>query len=163
MIQVLFVCLGNICRSPLAEALFHLHVRQAGLSSRLGCDSAGTNGYHVGERPDPRTRRNAQSHGLELPHRCRLLTADDFDRFDFIIGMDEQNIANIRSLCHRTTGHYPPDTQVMLLGYFDPQRDPDGPVPPVPDPYYQDEEAFEEVYQMIDRCMDPLLAWVTKR
>ncbi|MBC7892105.1 MAG: low molecular weight phosphotyrosine protein phosphatase [Sphingobacteriaceae bacterium] len=159
MIHVLFVCLGNICRSPIAEATFQQLVGEAGLSEKIDCDSAATHRYHLGDLPDPRTRRNAESHDLTFTHHCRLLKGEDFRRFDYVIGMDEGNLENIRAIAHRATGAYPSDEQVFLLRKFDPERDA-GPIPAVPDPFYDDEAAFEEVYQIVRRCNEQFLQFL---
>ena len=95
MINVLFVCLGNICRSPLAEGVFNSLIEARGLSNKIQCDSAGTGGWHVGELPDGRTIDVAQRHGIELSHRGRKFSREDFKLFDYIVAMDHDNLQDI--------------------------------------------------------------------
>lgn len=147
--RVLFFCLGNICRSPLAEGLFKKYLHQEGLSELIEVDSAGTSRYNLGERPDPRTLKNARLHGVELNHRARVLIEKDGEDFDLIIGMDEQNIkAAIQTLPASAHG------KLKLLRDFDPEGS-----GIVPDPWYGNEDGFEEVYQIVNRCMKPLVAY----
>lgn len=102
MIKVLFVCLGNICRSPIAEATFRELVQQRGLEDQISCDSAGTAGYHIGQLPDQRTMKNAEKHGLKLTHRGRKLSAADLDAFDHIVVMDEANFKDVNDFYYKT-------------------------------------------------------------
>lgn len=138
-IHVLFVCLGNICRSPLAEGVFHQLVEQEGLSHRFSIDSAGTSANHVGELADPRTRKNAESHGITLTHRARQLTTSDFSIYDYILVMDAENAKNARSIAPEMYHE-----KVQLLASFHPDRE----VHEVPDPYWGDARDFEQVYQL---------------
>lgn len=162
MLNILFVCLGNICRSPIAEATFRELVEERGLSGQIRCDSAGTHRYHLGDLPDPRTRRNAESHGLRLTHRCRCLSVEDFARFDYFVGMDEANLRNLRATAQRATGTEPPADRVFLLRKFDPLVPP-GPVPAVPDPYYEEDGVFEEVYQVVRRSGERFLNFLVQK
>lgn len=93
---VLFVCLGNICRSPMAEAIFRSQVEQAGLARMISCDSAGTGAWHIGKPPHPGTRRVLQKHSLATPHLARVVTQSDFTRFDYLIAMDRDNLRGSR-------------------------------------------------------------------
>ncbi|PMD96148.1 protein tyrosine phosphatase [Siphonobacter sp. BAB-5405] len=164
MINVLFVCLGNICRSPLAEALFKKAVQERGLSDQIYCDSAATSTYEIGNRPDHRTRRNAESHGLQLDHRAKQLRKSDFVDFDYIIGMDDSNFDNIQAMSHQFSGAYPRHEQVFLLRKFDPLVDTSSmTIPSLPDPYYEADEAFEEVYQIAERSTKKLLDWIVEQ
>jgi protein-tyrosine phosphatase len=149
-IRVLFVCLGNICRSPLAEGVFAGLVRERGLDNRIACDSAGTSGWHIGDRPDPRTIETAEKHGLRLDHLGRKFVSGDFQRFDYILAMDRQNYADIRSV----PGYreYDPERLKLMRDYDD--REPGG---DVPDPYYGGMDGFEQVYGILHRSCGRLL------
>src|SRR5262244_2724153 len=98
MVRVLFVCLGNICRSPMAEAVFAHKVRAAGLENKIEADSAGTGHWHLGEPPHPGTQRILRARNIAFDHSARLLTRDDLDAFDYILTMDEMNLRDVRSL-----------------------------------------------------------------
>lgn len=138
--RVLFVCSGNICRSPLAEAIFKSLVAEAGLSSRFVIDSAGTHGYHEGDQADPRTRRVGRLHGLEVDSIAREVISEDFDRFDLIIAMDRGHRRELlaRAGARRTA-------TIRLMREFDPHaRDQD-----VADPYYGGEHGFEAMYAVL--------------
>jgi len=148
MIKVLFVCLGNICRSPIAEATFRKIIEEKGLNNTIECDSAGTAGYHIGSLPDKRTIKNALSHGIGLTHRGRKISLDDFDEFQHIVVMDEANFRDVYELYFKTK-HFPPAAdKLFLLRDHDP--DTRG-ISEVPDPYYEQDSAFEEVFQIVSR------------
>ncbi len=155
---VLFVCLGNICRSPLGEALFVHHAQQRGVADRFRVDSCGLGDWHAGELADPRTRRVARKHGLELTHRARQIRpATDFDQFDLIVPMDA-------SVHHATLMLGSPKERTILMRRFEPtfQGDPHDPHDPlealdVPDPYTGAEADFEHVHEVVDRCCKRLL------
>ena len=137
MTSVLFVCLGNICRSPLAEGVFRATVENAGLSDRFLIDSAGTGAWHAGDPPDPRSIEVAARHGIDLTaQRARQVTDRDFTQFDFILAMDSNNLSTLKS---RTRKDHPG----LRLFLNSPPTD-------VPDPYYGGDDGFERVYQMID-------------
>ena len=159
MLSILFVCLGNICRSPVAEEVFRQLVAEAGLTDQIGCDSAGTSSYHLGQLPDIRTRQNALQHGLTLTHRARRMTGEDLARFTYIITMDEANYESVMKLTQRAVGLVHDDT-VFLLREFDPAVSDQ---PNVPDPYYEGPEVFEEVYQITHRCCGELLTYLRQR
>jgi protein-tyrosine phosphatase len=147
MIKVLFVCLGNICRSPLAEAIFNHKVRTLGLDQKISCDSAGTSDFHIGELPDERTIRCATKNGLPIHHRGRQINRTDFREFDYIIAMDDHNLRNLNNLKVRYNFA---DKQVFLMRNFVPE----GQGLPVPDPYYGAEEGFEEVFRILNEAID---------
>ena len=147
--KVLFVCLGNICRSPLAEVVFADLVRAEGLSGLITTDSAGTSDYHAGGSADPRAIQTAAHHGLELPHRSRHVQVGDFESFDRIIALDSQNSTDLRRLA-------PSERQrkkISLLRDWDPSGPGD-----VPDPYYGTLDDFEMVWHLCERSAPRLLA-----
>ena len=148
-VRILFVCMGNICRSPLAEGVFRHLVQRAGLESRFEIDSAGIGDWHAGELPDPRTRAVARSRGLTLDSRARQVVEHDLDRFDFVIAMDEDNLRGLSRLRARV----PTTTSVHRLREFDPEAD----ELDVPDPYYGGDDGFERVHDMIERSCAALL------
>ncbi|MDB5240177.1 MAG: protein tyrosine phosphatase [Spirosoma sp.] len=131
-------------------------VAEAGLSEQIQCDSAGTASYHLGQLPDRRTRENALEHGLTLTHHARRMIGEDLARFDYFVAMDQTNLEAIEKLNYRSTGLHTNDT-IFLLREFDPITSDQ---PNVPDPYYEGPEVFEEVYQIIDRCCQQLLAYL---
>jgi len=147
--SVLFVCLGNICRSPLAEGIFRDLVEEAGLSEGFVVESAGTGAWHVGEPPDARASMVASQHGVELDSRARQITEADLERFDWVIAMDRENLRNIRRLASTVDS----PAQVHLLREFDHEGEGDE----VPDPYYGGASGFETVYEMVRRSCQALL------
>ena len=149
-IGVLFVCLGNICRSPLAEAVFRSEVEAAGLSDRFHIDSAGTSDYHIGDSPDPRTVQTAAARGVRVEHAARQVSARDFDRFDYILAMDGANLGRVE----RLAGRAGQDTVTGLLRAFDPASDDDA---EVPDPYYGGPRGFEDVHDLVEAACRGLL------
>ena len=148
--SVLFVCLGNICRSPLAEGVFRHLVEEEGLDDHFEIDSAGTGAWHIGERPDGRATLVAQQHGIELDSRARQVRPEDFERFDYVIAMDRDNLTTLVRM-QEAAGT---EAHIELLRANDPERD-DG--DEVPDPYYGGTSGFENVYQMVRRCCKSLL------
>lgn len=147
-IRILFVCLGNICRSPAAEGVMRSLVIRNGDESRWEIDSAGTGGYHVGDLPDRRMRVHARRRGLDLDHICRQVRESDFDNFDLIIGMDRSNVENLRRLAPT-----PEDEQKILAmkEFFSRNSRYDC----VPDPYYEGAEGFELVLDLLeDACLN---------
>ncbi|MES2730252.1 MAG: low molecular weight protein-tyrosine-phosphatase [Bacteroidota bacterium] len=154
MVKVLFVCLGNICRSPMAEGIFNDIILKKKLQKVMKCDSAGTEGYHVGEWPDKRMQQTAYKHQIHLGHTARQIVKEDIAKFDFILAMDKANLADILTLS------YPNESagKIMLIRDFDPVSG-DG---NVPDPYYGGIDGFEEVYQMLERCNHALINCLIK-
>jgi protein-tyrosine phosphatase len=147
MLRVLFVCMGNICRSPSAQGVFSHLVIERGLAHAIETDSAGTHAYHLGEPPDPRARQAAASRGIDLsPLRARQVTEDDFRRFDLVLAMDRDNLRHLQRLS-------PDDARLRLLLDFAPhleERD-------VPDPYYGGAAGFERVLDMIEIAAEGVL------
>lgn len=146
--RVLFVCLGNICRSPAAEGVFCDILREEGASDRYEVDSAGTGRYHIGDLPDRRMRLHARQRGLELTHRCRQVEAEDFERFDLIIGMDASNLHNLRQMAPSVEAA----RKIHGMAEFFSQG---ARYDHVPDPYYEGAEGFELVLDLLqDGCMN---------
>lgn len=144
-IGVLFVCLGNICRSPAAEAMFRTVVEQRGDSARFELDSAGTTAYHSGQQPDKRMRVHALQRGIRLEHVCRRVQADDFERFDVIVGMDASNLQNLRQMAPSVEAAR---KIVGMAEFFSAGSRYDC----VPDPYYEGAEGFELVLDLLDEA-----------
>ncbi|MCM1337568.1 MAG: low molecular weight phosphotyrosine protein phosphatase [Candidatus Amulumruptor caecigallinarius] len=142
-VKVLFVCLGNICRSPAAEGVMRAIVEEAGDERRWVIDSAGTGGWHEGQLPDKRMRVHAQRRGLELTHRCRQVRESDFDDFDLIIGMDDSNIADLRELAPTVEAQ---EKIVPMAAFVDMALRADS----IPDPYYEGAEGFELVLDLLE-------------
>ncbi|MDX1649199.1 MAG: low molecular weight protein-tyrosine-phosphatase [Myxococcota bacterium] len=154
MVRVCFVCLGNICRSPTAEAVFRGLVREAGLEDRIAVESAGTGHWHVGEPPDPRAREAARARGVALEGRARQFAAEDFGRFDQVVAMDRENLRALRRLAARASGDAA--AAIALLRDFEPGARPGS--RDVPDPYYGGEDGFDEVLDLCERACRGLLA-----
>lgn len=146
-VRVLFVCMGNICRSPAAEALLRQLVAERGLEDEIEIDSAGTIGYHIGSPPDARMRRAGQGRGLTIDGQARQVTADDLDRFDRVIALDRENLADLEKLAGGSRAH------VRLLSSYLPEGSPAD----VPDPYWGGDRGFEEVLDLLDRAAEAIL------
>lgn len=149
--KLVFICLGNICRSPTAEGIFMDLIKKRGLEAYFEVDSAGTSGYHIGVRADPRSRDTAEKHGINLVTLARKFEVSDLDYFDLIIPMDHKNYSDIRYISSSPTQIH----KVILLRKFDAEvvashYD-------VPDPYYGGDRGFEEVFSMIKRSCINLL------
>jgi len=154
-LRVLMVCLGNICRSPTAEAMLRHKVHLAGLDDRVEVDSAGTADYHVGSPPDRRAVAHGERRGLKMQHlRGRQVERADFERFDFIFAMDDDNLANLQRI--RPAGSR---ARVALLL----SQAPNAAVREVPDPYYGGPEGFETVLDLVDSACEGFLAKVASR
>jgi len=150
MIKVVFVCLGNICISPLAEAIFNAHIKRKGLSDKFEADSAGTSNYHIGANPDSRSIATAVAHNIEIAHKGRQFHYLDGKRFDYILAMDKQNHRDIiHELGNKHEG-------LFLMREFDSKKK----GADVPDPYYGGNDGFENVYQILDRSMGKFLDFV---
>ena len=148
--RILFVCLGNICRSPAAQGVMQAMVDARGLTERFHIDSAGTGGWHVGDLPDKRMRVHARPRGYELTHRARKVQAVDFEDFDLIVGMDASNIDDLRSKAATIDQQ---DKVVMMGDYIRQYPNYDY----VPDPYYEGSEGFELVLDLLEDACDNLL------
>jgi protein-tyrosine phosphatase len=141
-IKVLFVCMGNICRSPTAEGVFTHLVESQGTRDRFMIDSAGTHAYHVGEEPDGRAQQTAQKRGIDLSFiRARKFARNDFEMFDHILAMDHDNYAILMDAC-------PPEYQSKVKLFLDyaPERDESD----VPDPYYGGQNGFDHVFDLVE-------------
>lgn len=148
MTAILFVCLGNICRSPLAEGIFRHQVELARLTDRFTIDSAGCGGWHSGELPDRRSIAVAQAHGIDISEqRARQIHVDDFDRFDLILGLDRDNVRHLSAM-------QPQGSQAEVALYLEEAL---GLTKNVPDPYYGGTADFEAVYQMCEKASTGLL------
>jgi len=149
MIRICFVCLGNICRSPTAEAIFTRDVERAGLADRFVIDSAGTGDWHVGARAHGETRRVASARGVEIGHRARCFEPADFDRFDWVVAMDRSNQSDLLKRAPDLASR----AKVQLFRPFDPEVGSDD---EVPDPYSQG--GFDAVFEICERASAGLLA-----
>ncbi len=148
MTSVLMICLGNICRSPLAEGILRSKIEKAGLT--IIVDSAGTSNYHIGEQPDKRSIANAKKHGIDISKlKARQFTKADFDRFDYIYVMDESNYNNVLSLARTEADIKKVD---LILNKISPENKVS-----VPDPYFGGEEGFEHVFQLLDKACENIV------
>ncbi len=147
--SVLFVCMGNICRSPTAEGVFRHVVRQRNLQDQISIDSAGTHAYHIGESPDPRSQSTALGRGVDLSaQRARKAIKDDFERFDYILAMDRSNYEDLKQL-----GQGADLSKLYLFMDFAKDWDNDE----VPDPYYGGANGFDQVFDMVQSASQGLL------
>lgn len=155
MVKVLFVCMGNICRSPTAQGVFENLVTQAGLAQQVEIDSAGTHAYHIGEPPDKRATQAARHRGVDLStQRARKVLASDFLEYDYVLAMDRSNYEDLRALCD-------PDYEQRLRLFL--EFCPDTGERDVPDPYYGGEQGFERVLDLIEAAAAGLLAELRSR
>ncbi len=151
MYSVLFVCLGNICRSPTADGIFRAKAAEAGLE--LHIDSAGTSAYHAGEAPDLRSQQEAKRHGYDLSMiRSRQVISEDFNQYDLVIAMDKSNLENLQT--------YKSNTCKAKLKLFLADFAPDLGVEEVPDPYYGGAKGFTEVVKLIEQASEGLVAYI---
>lgn len=153
MVKVLFVCMGNICRSPSAEGYFQHIVEQANLSDKINTDSAGTHAYHIGSPPDARAQAAALNRGIDLSHlRGRKVESEDFDNFDYVIAMDKSNYADLQDVANGNSKNL-----YLFLEFaknFSEQE--------VPDPYYGGDQGFEHVLDLIEDASKGLLQYIQK-
>lgn len=155
MINVLFVCLGNICRSPLAEGIFKKKIEEAGLSELIKVDSAGTSRWHIGEPPDSRSSEIAWQNGIFLDHTGRQIQSADLNEFDYIIAMDSDNYHDINRM-KETYGNG--KAEIVLMRDFDNQQSGSD----VPDPYYGGRNGFQLVYDLLDESSSNFLDKIKK-
>ena len=149
--KLLFVCLGNICRSPAAEGVF-LHLIEAqGLSDHFVVDSAGTGSWHVGNKADARMRTAAERRGIHLPSRARQIELDDFSRFDLVLTMDSDNLRNVQSLAKEASNNATATIRPMLSYARSTE------LSDVPDPYYGGEQGFEHVLDLLEDACSGLI------
>lgn len=145
------VCLGNICRSPLAAGLLNFAAESKGLADHLEIDSAGTNANHIGQAPDPRSLTTAANHGFTLTHEGRQIDQDDLDYFDEILVMDETNLKEVMALATTPVQK----AKIRLISEYDPRKDKQK---NVVDPYHGELEQFEEMYEQLWYCCMGFLA-----
>jgi protein-tyrosine phosphatase len=152
-VKVLFVCLGNICRSPLAAAIFKDKIRKTGMEKWIEVDSCGTSDYHIGDNADPRTRANASANGISIAHCVRQLTKEDLKNFDFIFAMDKSNLQNIRKLSDGDALH-----KIKMMRDFDPVSTGGE----VPDPFHGNEKNFQDVFEILDRSTSGFIQFLQR-
>lgn len=152
--KVLFVCLGNICRSPTAEAVFRSYLKQHKLESQVTVDSAGTGDWHVGHSPDKRAILKGKQRGYDLSRlKARQASEDDFAQFDYILAMDKQNLIDLQSLM-------PTDSQInpeLFLNYAGLEQ------AEVPDPYFGGDKGFDEVIDLVEKACEGLIKDIKQR
>lgn len=154
-VKVLFCCMGNICRSPLAQGVFEDLVAREGLDHLIEVDSAGTHAYHVGEAPDSRAQATARARGIELGgQKARQFGGDDFARFDYVLAMDRGNLEILHGSC-------PAELRQKVRLYLD--YAPDRPEEEVPDPYYGGQSGFDQVLELVETAARGLLADIRQR
>lgn len=151
-ISVLFVCMGNICRSPAGEGVFQDYIEKHNLHHLISVDSAGTHAYHVGNNADARMRDSASQRGYQLLSIARQVNRDDIDQFDLIVAMDDDNFHGLVQLAGEVKSN------IKLLGSFLDGRT-DDTAPSVPDPYYGGQEGFEKVLDMIEEACPAMLQY----
>ncbi|XP_078130627.1 low molecular weight phosphotyrosine protein phosphatase isoform X1 [Sander vitreus] len=147
--SVLFVCLGNICRSPIAEAVFRKMATDAGVVDKWVIDSGATSDWNIDSSPDARGLACLRKHGIETSHRARQVTKDDFMSFDYILCMDENNLSELNRRAKLVKNHH---SKIELLGSYDPQKQ-----LIIEDPYYGSDKDFEKVYEQCVRCCKAFL------
>ena len=155
MVKVLFVCMGNICRSPTAHGVFRDLVRKEGLDQHIEIDSAGTHAYHVGNSPDSRSQQTARNRGVDLSDlRARQVSSGDFDSYDYVVAMDQENYISLSQQC--------PDHLLDRI-YLFMDFAPDARTREVPDPYYGGAQGFERVFDLVESASGGLLEEIRRR
>ncbi len=157
MIKILFVCLGNICRSPLAEGQFKRLIKDKDLGDNFMVNSAGTSDYHIGEKADARTLKNAADEGVIIDHVGQQLKLEDFLHYDYILAMDYKNLEHIMSMKQDLKNNEECAT-IMLMRSLDETDDEE-----VPDPYFGGEEGFRHVFSILENANHKLLGYLTER
>ena len=153
-VSVLFVCMGNICRSPTAHGVFEDLVERSGLQDYILVDSAGTHAYHVGNSPDPRSQKTAASRGVDLSgQRARQAVRNDFERFDYIIAMDKDNLSNLQFIASPEGRE-----KLYLFLEFAPKLG----AKEVPDPYYGGSKGFDKVFDLVQSASEALLEHIRR-
>ena len=153
--RILFVCMGNICRSPVAQAIFEKKVAQAGLLDYISTDSAGTDDFHIGQKPDSRSQHAAAFRGYSLQGQiARQITLDDFAQYDLIMAMDWHNLRTLQNMCPEIYRH----KIELVMRYAQNLEDAE-----VPDPYYQNQHAFSVVVDYLEDAVTGLLEVVKRR
>jgi protein-tyrosine-phosphatase len=150
MVRVLFACLGNICRSPIAQGIFQKLITDNKLSDKIYCDSCGVENYQVGKPPDERAQNILAWHDIHLEHTARKITMDDLKTFDYVLIMDEVVQDYIKNLYTKTPGA---TSKLIMMRTFDPQVKSSV----VPDPYYGGMDGFVKTYDILYRCCEKLL------
>ena len=154
MVKVLFVCMGNICRSPTAEGLFKHLIEEAGLTDSISTDSAGTHAYHIGSPPDQRAQSAASKRGIDLSTlRGRKVETEDFQQFDYVLAMDNSNFSNLQDVAGKAV-----DNLFMFLNFSEKYSETQ-----VPDPYYGGDQGFEHVLDLIEDASKGLLDDIRKK
>jgi len=154
-VRVLFVCMGNICRSPTAQGVFRTLLETQGLEAVIETDSAGTHGYHAGAPPDGRAQETARRRGIDLSDlRARRVAPEDFSRFEYVLAMDQENYHSLSRICPRGC-----ERKLMLLMDFAPHLR----TREVPDPYYGGASGFDRVFDMVEAASEGLLAEIRRR
>lgn len=161
-LRLVFVCTGNICRSPLAHAVFDHKARELAVDQYFETESAGTHGYHLGDNADSRMIDCARRHGLVLDHRANKMEQSWFEHYDLVLAMGQDHAAELR----RLGGELYRD-KVYLYRFFDPvlergQAYNSNELPEVPDPYYGTRADFEEVWKIVERCTPPLIEFASR-
>lgn len=153
MKKVLFICMGNICRSPSAEAVFKKMVKAKGADGEFVIDSAGTHSYHIGSKPDKRSMRVALKRGIDMQHlRARQVAAEDFNRFDYLVTMDEANQQNLRQMFPNASH----DKVVAMMSFAKGSN-----YDEVPDPYYGEGDGFELVLDLLENASKGLIEYIS--
>lgn len=155
MVKVLFVCLGNICRSPLAEGIFRDMVSKEGLDGEIMIDSAGTSNWHINEPPDPRTIEVAEKNGIRIDHLGRQVQSPDLSAYDYILAMDQDNYSQLHRLLDNVES---PRASIMLMRDFDNKQSGTD----VPDPYYGGPDGFQHVHDLLRESLENFLTRIRK-